>query len=132
MSRWKSESALLTRYAGSGVVNTIAGFGSIFALMRCGASPVVANIGGYVVGLLLSFFLSKKLVFRSDGQFVDEGLRYLIAFAVCFAANLATLRLAINELHMNANLAQLLATLTYTALMYTATRWFVFKPKMSC
>ncbi|MFD1025338.1 GtrA family protein [Paraburkholderia sabiae] len=95
--------------------------------MKCGTSPVVANIGGYAIGLALSFFVSKKLVFRSNGRFVEEGLRYLVAFFACFAVNLATLYIAINEFHLNANLAQLLATVTYTALMYAVTRWFVFR-----
>jgi len=127
MSRWRSESALLTRYAGSGAVNTIAGVGSIFILMKLGASPVLANVGGYAIGLILSFALSKKLVFRSDGHVAAESLRFLVAFALCFAANLAVLHASVNLIGLNAGLSQLVAAASYAALMYFVARWYVFK-----
>lgn len=124
MSRCISESALLARYAGSGALNTIAGFAVIFALMALGFSPYIANIGGYLVGFVLGFVVSKKFVFRSNGHFVTESLRYLIAFMICFGLNLLILKLALAQI--NAFAAQLVAAVAYTGAMYLFTRWFVF------
>lgn len=124
MSRWRSESALLARYAGSGALNTIAGFAVIFALMAVGASPYIANIAGYLVGFVLGFVVSKKFVFRSNGHFVTESIRYLIAFLICFGLNLLALKLALSQ--TNAFIAQLVAAVIYTGTMYLFTRWFVF------
>jgi len=128
MSRWRSESALLTRYAGSGALNTIAGFAVIFALMALGFSPYIANIGGYLVGFILGFVVSKKFVFRSNGHFVGESIRYLIAFLICFSLNLMALNLALTQI--NAFAAQIIAAVIYTGSMYLFTRWFVFSGGM--
>ena len=131
MSRWKSESAYLGRYAGSGALNTIAGFAVIFSLMAVGLSPFVANICGYLVGFILGFVVSKKFVFRSNGHFVGESLRYLVAFLICFGLNLATLQIGLSIFHLNAMFAQLIAAAVYTGSMYLFTRWFVFSGGMA-
>ncbi|MDZ4201176.1 MAG: GtrA family protein [Gallionella sp.] len=128
MSRWQSESAYLARYASSGALNTIAGFAVIFLLMWMGTSPFIANICGYLVGLVLGFFVSRKFVFRSEGHFTSEGLRYFAAFLFCFALNLLVLDLALGRLYWNPNLAQLAAAVTYTASMYLLSRRLVFSP----
>lgn len=130
MSKWQSESAYLSRYAGSGMLNTAVGFSVIFLLMWLGLSPFLANIGGYLVGLLLGFFVTKKLVFRSAGNFTTEGIRYLAAFLACFGLNLLVLQVALEWLKWNPNMAQLLAAVTYTILMYLSTRYLVFRKGM--
>jgi putative flippase GtrA len=128
MSKWRSESALLGRYAGSGALNTIAGFAVIFALMALEFSPYVANIGGYLVGFILGFVVSKKFVFRSDGHLVVESMRYLIAFLICFGLNLLTLKLALTQ--VNELISQLISAIVYTGGMYILTRYFVFSSEM--
>lgn len=129
MSRCQSESAYLARYAGSGALNTIAGFAIILLLMWLGVSPFIANICGYLVGLVLGFVVSRKFVFRSEGHFTTEGMRYLTAFLFCFALNLLMLELVLGRLHWNPNLAQLAAATAYTASMYLLARWLVFSPR---
>lgn len=126
MSRWRSESAYLGRYAGSGVLNTFVGFTVIFLLMGFGVSPIIANVGGYLVGLIFGFFVAKKIVFRSEGHATTEGIRYLAAFLASFVINLLVLQFALASLHWNAIPAQLLAAATYTTIMYLLTRWLVF------
>jgi len=63
-------------------------------------------------------------VFRSNGHFVGESLRYLVAFLLCFGLNLLALKLALTQ--VSALLAQLLAAAVYTGMMYLLTRYFVF------
>jgi putative flippase GtrA len=130
MSKWQNETAYLGRYAGSGVLNTLAGFSVIFLLMAIGVAPLLANISGYIFGLILGFFLSKKLVFRSEGHMTSEGLRYLAAFLTCFVANLFTLQFALSFLRWNAVPAQLLAAIVYTVIMYLLTRLLVFRSEI--
>jgi len=113
----------------SGVLNTIVGFAVIFLLLWLGMTATLANSGGYLVGLLLGFFTSKKFVFRSKGHFTTEGMRYLLAFAISFAINQLVLQIMLNLFHWNAGFAQLPATATFTILMYLLTRWFVFNVK---
>ena len=123
---WRTEAGYLTRYAGSGVINTIVGFIVIFSAMAVGFSPVVSNVAGYVVGFMLGFVVSKKFVFRSNGHFVAESIRYLIAFIVSFLFNLVILRLALG-LNFHVVISQIAAAVSYTLLMYLLTRLFVFR-----
>lgn len=126
-ARWRAESIYLARYAGSGVLNTLVGFSVIFALMGLGASPLVANAGGYAVGFILGFVVSKNFVFRSNGKFVDESMRYLTAFCICFMLNLLTLAVVLSAFNVGAAMAQIMATSVYTGSMYLLTRWYVFR-----
>jgi putative flippase GtrA len=127
MSSWQSESGYITRYVGGGALNTLAGFAVIFALMTLGVSPLVANIGGYLVGFTLGFLVSKTFVFRSNGHFVAESFRYLLAFFACFMMNIATLQVSLTAFHIDEYLAQLLSAVAYTASMYGFARCFVFR-----
>jgi len=122
---WK-ETAYLTRYAGSGVINTIIGFIVIFSAVAWGVSPVLSNVAGYAVGFLFGFIFSKRFVFRSNGHFVSESIRYLVAFIISFVFNLLLLSLAMNYLNIHIVASQVIASVGYTALMYILTRLFVF------
>jgi putative flippase GtrA len=125
-SDWRKEATYFTRYAGSGVINTIVGFFVIFSAMAVGVSPMTSNVAGYAVGFILGFVLSKKFVFRSDGHFVAESIRYLIAYIISFLFNLLVLRLAINYFNFHVVVSQVAAAASYTLLMYILTRVFVF------
>lgn len=129
-SNWWNEAAYLTRYAGSGVMNSIAGFIVIFSAMALGFSPIISNVAGYAVGFIFGFVLSKKFVFRSDGHFVAESIRYLIAFVISFLFNLGILHLALN-LNVHVVASQVAAAVSYTLLMYMLIRLFVFSTARS-
>jgi putative flippase GtrA len=115
---------------GSGSLNTMSGFTVIFLLMWLGLSPFLANVAGYTVGFILGFVLTKKFVFRSNGNFVTESVRYLIAFVISFLVNLLVLRLSLGAMKLHVVAAQVVAAGSYTLLMYLLTRFFVFvQPK---
>lgn len=126
MSRWRAESVYLKRYAGSGVVNTLVGFSIIFLMMGAGVSPLVSNIAGYSVGFVLGFVVSKKIVFRSNGSFIWESVRYLVAFLLAFALNLIVLHVLLTWTELPPVFLQVVAAICYTTLMYCLTRYFVF------
>jgi len=124
----RREFVYLTRYSGSGALNTLLGFSVIILLMVAGGvSPYIANIGGYLTSVVLGFVVSKKFVFRSDGKFVAEGARYLAAFLISFVLNFLVLSLTLTMLHWGAIVSQLIAAAAYTVTMYVLTRWFVFQ-----
>ncbi|MDD2686588.1 MAG: GtrA family protein [Gallionella sp.] len=128
MTALRKEAGYLGRYAGSGALNTLAGFATIFALMGFGATPLLANVAGYLVGLVLGFFVSRKFVFVSQGHVTTEAAHYLLAFMLCFALNLLALQFALERLQLNAYLAQIFSAVAYTTSMYLLTRWLVFSP----
>ena len=128
MYNWRTETAFIGRYAGGGMLNTLAGFAIIFLMMAIGFSPFIANFTGYLTGLVIGFFVSKKIVFRSEGHLTAEGLRYLAAFLACYLINLWVLQFMLDVLHSSAALAQIGSAAAYTVIMYLLTRWVVFHP----
>jgi putative flippase GtrA len=127
VSKLKHELVHLLRYGGSGVVNTAVGVSTILMLTLIGASPILSNVGGYLTSLCLGFFISKKFVFLSNGQFAGESMRYVFSFSFSFALNLLVLWASLNLIHIHEVFAQLLAAGTYTLVMYILSRFFVFK-----
>lgn len=125
MTRIKHEAGILSRYSLSGALNTVAGFATIFGLTALGYQPYVANAAGYLVGLVLGFFVSRRFVFRHEGKMSSQGVRYLLAFALCFVVNLLVLRFAL-QAGVHEMLAQALSTSVYIVVMFLALRFFVF------
>lgn len=126
MSKLQSEMRLLWRYACAGGLNAVVGLGSIFVLTWAGSSPIIANVAGYLLGLLLAFFVAKTFVFRSGGSLAPESLRYLLAFGFSFLCNLAVLYGSLNLLKWQSGMAQFAAISTYVVVMFFMSRFFVF------
>jgi putative flippase GtrA len=114
------------RFGGSGIVNTTVGLACIFAAMAAGANDVVANVFGYGVGLALSFALNRRWTFESDGAVAPQGVRFLVAFASAYVANLAAVLALRDHVGISAYLAQALGVVPYTAVFFVLCRYFVF------
>lgn len=121
----------LSRYIGVGTINSIVGFATIFALMYLGIAPWIANASGYLVGLFLGFFLSRRFVFFSNGQLAREGILYLLSFIISFTANLLALNFMLRHLLMNAIVAQFISTAIYAISMYLLCQLLVFNIRKS-
>jgi putative flippase GtrA len=124
--------ALLIRFGLAGLANTAVGL-SIIALLDLGLHwpPALANAAGYAVGVCVSFFLSRRFVFRSNAPVRGTGPRYLAVVAGGFILNQGVLALAGHVLgptrpaHVA---AQLLGMATYTLSVLIASRLWVFPP----
>lgn len=125
MSKLKHEAGILSRYSLSGALNTFAGFGTIFGLTALGVQPYLANAAGYLVGLVLGFFVSRRFVFRHEGHISTQGIRYLLAFGTCYLLNVGVLHYAL-AFGLAEMMAQALSTLVYIGCMFLALRLFVF------
>jgi putative flippase GtrA len=123
-----SHRSLLPKFLSVGVVNTLFGYGTIFLCMALGAGPFVSNIVGYAVGLCVSFALSKAWVFRSEGRSLGQAMRFIASFAVAYAVNLAALWVALG-IGIWPVLAQVVAGIFYSAVMYGLSRYWVFGPR---
>jgi putative flippase GtrA len=115
------------RFGGSGMANTAVGLACIFAAKLLGASDVPANLFGYGVGLALSFVLNRRWTFGSRYAVAPQVVRFMLAFALAYAANLATV-LALRDLAgLNSFVAQALGILPYTLCFFVLSRYFVFR-----
>ena len=114
------------RFAIAGTANTAVGLGITLGLQfGAGVPPHLANAAGYAAGLFLGFVLSRRFVFRAQGS----PLRYGIAVALAFALNqvvLAVAGRALGDAPTAAVAAQVLASASYTVLLFMLSRVWVF------
>lgn len=129
MSNSSAKAALLMRFLAGGAFNTAFGFAVILLLMKAGLPPLVANCGGYAAGLLVSFAVNRRFVFRGRGAVPQELRRYVMAFLVSFAANLATLEVLVRATPVDPYIAQLAAVATYVVLMFGFCQVLVFRQR---
>lgn len=108
-----------------GIANTALGLSVILVCMYVfGFPPVIANVIGYAAGLCLSFYGNSRWTFR-HGTSRHSGVRFLLAFGISYLANLAILLGAL-RLGLSPLVAQILAVMTYTAIFFVLSKFFVF------
>jgi putative flippase GtrA len=124
--------ARLLRFGLTGLANSAVGWAVIFGGLWAGMSGLAANAAGYAVGLMLSFTLNRRFVFGVKGAVsAREVMKFLAAFAVAYAANVAVLLAAQSVLGADSALAQLPAIGAYIVIFFLLSQFFVFKPAAS-
>lgn len=77
------------RYCVVGGLNTAVTMGVIFVCKSLlGVNPYVSNALGYGAGLINSFLWNRAWVFRSQGRFRGEALRFAVGFGLCYLLQL--------------------------------------------
>lgn len=116
------------RFLVVGAGNTLAGLLVIFAMKALfGAGDIAANAIGYLVGLSLGFTLNRIWTFRHRGVIVPAVLRFVVAFLVAYAINLAVVMTLIDDLGINSFVAQALGVPPYTVAFFLLNKLFVFR-----
>lgn len=122
-----STAAELARFALSGVANTALGYLTILALMYLFfAPPLLANLGGFATGLILSYFLNRFFTFRQREAAPHSTYRFVAVFLLCYGLNLAVLGIGLSVDGMPRYVAQLLAVGAYSISFFLLCRLFVF------
>lgn len=74
------------RYCMVGVLNTVVCLGIIFITKSLlGWNPYLCNALGYTCGVINSFLWNKTWVFRSQGGYSREAVKFVVGFGVCYA-----------------------------------------------
>ena len=79
------------RFLFVGALNTVIGYGIFAGLVLLGIAPVPALIATYVVGTLINFFTTGRLVF--DESRLSSLLRFILAYVVIYFFNLGLFKL---------------------------------------
>lgn len=120
------------RYAAVGAVNTIIGYSVIYASMYFASLPTVpANALGYGVGFFCSFFLNRRVTFRSSARTATALPKFAAVNAAAYVANLATVVLLERVAGVDPYLAQAFGLLPYLAIGYLGSRYLVFPTQTS-
>ena len=89
-----------------------------------GINDYVANMSGYLFGMVISFFLNKYYVFKSGVMSIGKVYRFILVFLVSYLLNLIILYMAIDK--MSSYTSQLLAMIGYTTANFLLNKFFVF------
>ncbi|MCI9348450.1 MAG: GtrA family protein [Oscillibacter sp.] len=124
----------MPRFLLAGIVNTLAGCGTMFLLYNlAGCSYLVSSAANYIVGGIVSFFLNKYFTFRRREWSWGQVWRFALNVAVCYglaygaAKPLAVMALADTPKDIQENVAMLIGMCLYVALNYFGQRFFAFR-----
>ena len=118
---------LIARYALTGIANTLFGYGVIVAGLLAGMTDYAANALGYAAGFVLSFALNRRFTYRvTSDPVTGQALRFCLAAALAYGANLAVLTLCIAWLGEQNPLAHMPGMIAYSGLLFVLSTVFVF------
>ncbi len=111
-----------------GMVNTISGYLSILTFQNIlNFSPQLSNLFGYMIGLIISFFLNKEFVFKSKkGNKLSYGIRFIYSFIISYFLNFISLLILIKS-NVKLYIAQAISMIIYSICFYIICKYYVFK-----
>lgn len=117
-------------YCSIGVLNTIIGFGIIFTFTFLGIFPELANLLGYCVGIICSFFLNNTITFSQNKINKKLGLpKFVLSMGIAYLVNLCILFLSYRIIEINVYISQILAGASYTLCGFFLSKFYVWKNK---
>ena len=120
----------LIKYALTGVINTLIGYGVFWVLFtQFNIHAEYANAAGYGIALVFAFLLNKVFVFNQSTFHPGMVPRFIIAFLVAFLINQLVLIVFHRVFDVRAEIAQILAMGTYTVLFYILNKRYVFNQR---
>ena len=115
------------KYLIIGVFNTIIGYGIIFILMAFGIIPEIANIIGYIIGILVSYALNKFYTFKTKSKSKKEFFRFIVSMICAYLINLFVLIVLYRYFHIDKYIATIIASIFYTLSGYVFSKYFAFR-----
>jgi putative flippase GtrA len=122
--------AQLLKFLLVGLANTGVGLLCIWgAMWFLQLNEVAANFFGYAIGLGFSFTLNRSWTFTHSEAVSHSFPRWLVAAMLAYVVNLAIVLLALRLAEFDPYLAQPLGIGAYTAIMFLAGRFYVFRAR---
>ncbi len=120
--------AQLLKFLLVGLANTGVGLLCIWgAMWFLQLNEVVANFFGYAIGLVFSFTLNRFWTFTHSEAVSRSFPRWLVAATLAYVVNLAIVLVVLRLTEIDPYLAQPLGIGPYTAIMFLACRFYVFR-----
>ncbi|MCF6690303.1 GtrA family protein [Raoultella terrigena] len=109
-----------------GLLNTAITAVVIFLLMSAGVGIYISNALGYVVGILFSFVVNSLFTF-STTLTGKRFIKFLASCAVCWVANIITVKIFLMIFSDFIYIAQLCGMIVYTISGYLINKLWVMK-----
>lgn len=124
-------STQLLRFIIVGILNTIIGLSVIYLCIYLGFNNYLSNIIGYMVGLSISFVLSKYYVFNTQNNnqiFYKQFIKFILIFIIAYSINIIVLFIALN--YMTSYTAQFIAMVAYTVINFILNKYVTFRDRL--
>ncbi|HGZ71158.1 MAG TPA: GtrA family protein [Nitratifractor sp.] len=116
------------RFVGVGIINTLIGYATIlFFFHIIGLNYSYSYFISYVIGIIISFFLNRRLVFFSNNNKVKEFIKFLIAFGISYIVSYIGLYLIVENRLIDTNYAFFAGMVIYSTLFYLLNRFVTFR-----
>ena len=116
------------RYIFSGVINTIVTYiTSIILLKIFNIFLVFSNLLGYVVGIVVSFYLNRNFVFKSKKvEIKKQFYKFICACLFSYLINLIFLIFFSYIIELNDYISQILSMISYSLTFYYLSNKYIF------
>jgi len=116
----------IVRYGIVGVLNNLRGYLIYLLLTWLWLEPKTAVAIMYPVGATMAYFGHARYSFSYKGSVAHGVLRYCIAHAIGYSANIGILYVLSDKLGFAHQLVQIFAILAVAGILFILFRWFVF------
>ena len=114
------------KYGLVGAFNTLTNLIAFEILIWAGSNIALANLTGFIIGIIGSFIMNRKWTFRSKGPVKKEGTLFMAIFGICYLIQLGVLLLVSNQLNLHHTLAQIIAIGTFSICNFSFNKIFTF------
>ncbi len=118
----------MIKFCAVGLINTAITLLTIYFLYQfCHINYIAANMIGFLLGFINSFFMNKHWTFNSDGTVLTESLFFIIVFIISYLIQLKCYLLFNETFKMTAPISQLIAMVVYTAVNFLGNKIITFR-----
>ena len=143
MGEVKKTTIQLIKYGVIGVSNTLITFVVFYIINTlAGLSENLANVLGYILGLINSFVWNRNWVFKTNNNWVKEAAVFAVGFLICFGLQFVVFNYLLNYTSLREvqiswvpmektgeNIAMVIGMVVYTLCNYCFNRFVTFKEK---
>lgn len=119
------------RFLFVGGLNTAVGYGFYALFIFFGWNAYLATTLSTVLGIINSYFWNKYFTFKKPKKSLTEVMRFVLVYAVSYAANLGLVYLFIDLWGMNSYVSGVVCLFITTIISYFGHNFFSFKDHKS-
>jgi len=112
-----------------GILNSIFGYFFIFLFLYSGIQEEWSNLIGFILGILLSYYLNKTYNFKSNLAHKEALPRFFMSMAVAYLVNITVFSFFYRILDVNVYISTIVGGIFYTFVGYFTSYLWVFKKR---
>ena len=110
-----------------GGINTIVGYGFYALFIALGLNAYLATTLSTIIGVINSYFWNKYFTFKQPKKSLAEILRFVLVYAISYAANLGLVYLFVDRLGLNSYVSGAVCLFVVTIVSYVGHNFFSFQ-----